>query len=220
VHSGAQSVLKLESLSARFGDFECCFDLQIGTGERVTLIGESGSGKTTLLNLVAGFRSPDGGSLHWFDTDLLPLPPHRRPVTTLFQDNNLFTHLSVYQNLAIAIDPRARLTADDRERLTSVLERVGLENFESRTPPSLSGGQQQRVALARCLLRKQPLLLLDEPFASLDRETRQKMLVLTDELVRDSRLTLLMVTHDRDDAIALRADEIVCAGGRLHRAIA
>jgi thiamine transport system ATP-binding protein len=220
VHSGVQSVLKLDSLSARFSDFECCFDLEIRAGERVALIGESGSGKTTLLNLVAGFRSPDSGCLQWFDTDLLPLAPHRRPVTTLFQDNNLFTHLSVYQNLAIAIDPRARLAANDRKRVTSVLERVGLENFESRTPPSLSGGQQQRIALARCLLRKQPLLLLDEPFASLDQETRQKMLALTDELVCENRLTLLLVTHDRDDVAALRASEIVCDGGRLYPSIA
>ncbi len=213
-------MLLLDSVCKRFTEFECRFDLEIHTGERVALLGESGSGKSTLLNLVAGFLTPDSGHMLWSDTDLLPLPPHRRPVTTLFQDNNLFTHLSVYQNLAIAIDPRARLAAEDRARLTSVLERVGLENFESRTPPSLSGGQQQRIALARCLLRKQPLLLLDEPFASLDQETRQKMLVLTDELVRENRLTLLLVTHDRDDAAALRASEVVCAGGRLHRLIA
>ncbi len=213
-------MLKLESLSVGFADFDCCFDLQIASGERIALIGESGSGKSTLLNLVAGFLAPDSGRLHWFDTDLLPLAPHRRPVTTLFQDNNLFTHLSVYQNLAIAIDPRARLVANDRARVARVLERVGLKHFESRTPPSLSGGQQQRVALARCLLRKQPLLLFDEPFGSLDEDTRQKMLGLTDELVRENRLTLLLVTHDRSDVAALGAIEIVCAGGQLYRSIA
>ena len=208
-------MLSIEAAALRFENFSCRFELTVAEHERVALIGESGSGKSTLLNLIAGFLLPDSGKITWKGENVLPLPPHQRPVTILFQDNNLFSHLNVFHNVAIGIHPGARLDDAQRATVHAVLERVGLAGFESRQPPSLSGGQQQRVALARCLLRKRPLLTLDEPFSALDVDTREKMLQLTDELVRENQLTLLLVTHNRAEADAIGARQVHVRDGRL-----
>ena len=171
------------------------FDLQVVEGERIAIVGPSGAGKSTLLNLIAGFVLPTRGEVWLNGENHTRSAPYERPVSMLFQENNLFPHLTVQQNLALGLKTSLKLTALEQDQIERVADAVGLTSFLSRLPNSLSGGQKQRVALARCLLRDKPILLLDEPFSALDPELRMEMLNLIDELCHSKSLTLLLVTH-------------------------
>ena len=171
------------------------FDLQVAAGERIAIVGPSGAGKSTLLNLIAGFLLPTQGNIWLNGENHTRSAPYERPVSMLFQENNLFPHLTVQQNLALGLKTSLKLTALEQDQIERVADAVGLTSFLSRLPNSLSGGQKQRVALARCLLRDKPILLLDEPFSALDPELRMDMLNLIDELCHSKNLTLLLVTH-------------------------
>ena len=171
------------------------FDLHVAAGERIAIIGPSGAGKSTLLNLIAGFVLPTRGEVWLNGENHTQSAPYERPVSMLFQENNLFPHLTVQQNLALGLKTSLKLTALEQDQIERVADAVGLTSFLSRLPNSLSGGQKQRVALARCLLRDKPILLLDEPFSALDPELRMEMLNLIDELCHSKKLTLLLVTH-------------------------
>ena len=171
------------------------FDLQVVEGERIAIVGPSGAGKSTLLNLIAGFVLPTRGEVWLNGENHTQSAPYERPVSMLFQENNLFPHLTVQQNLALGLKTSLKLTALEQDQIERVADAVGLTSFLSRLPNSLSGGQKQRVALARCLLRDKPILLLDEPFSALDPELRLEMLNLIDELCHSKNLTLLLVTH-------------------------
>ena len=171
------------------------FDLQVVEGERIAIVGPSGAGKSTLLNLIAGFVLPTQGNIWLNGENHTRSAPYERPVSMLFQENNLFPHLTVQQNLALGLKTSLKLTALEQDQIEQVADAVGLTSFLSRLPNSLSGGQKQRVALARCLLRDKPILLLDEPFSALDPELRMDMLNLIDELCHSKNLTLLLVTH-------------------------
>ena len=171
------------------------FDLQVAAGERIAIVGPSGAGKSTLLNLIAGFVLPTQGNIWLNGENHTRSAPYERPVSMLFQENNLFPHLTVQQNLALGLKTSLKLTALEQDQIEQVADAVGLTSFLSRLPNSLSGGQKQRVALARCLLRDKPILLLDEPFSALDPELRLEMLNLIDELCHSKSLTLLLVTH-------------------------
>ena len=171
------------------------FDLQVAAGERIAIVGPSGAGKSTLLNLIAGFVLPTQGNIWLNGENHTRSAPYERPVSMLFQENNLFPHLTVQQNLALGLKTSLKLTALEQDQIERVADAVGLTSFLSRLPNSLSGGQKQRVSLARCLLRDKPILLLDEPFSALDPELRMDMLNLIDELCHSKNLTLLLVTH-------------------------
>ena len=171
------------------------FDLQVVAGERIAIVGPRGAGKSTLLNLIAGFVLPTRGEVWLNGENHTQSAPYERPVSMLFQENNLFPHLTVQQNLALGLKTSLKLTALEQDQIERVADAVGLTSFLSRLPNSLSGGQKQRVALARCLLRDKPILLLDEPFSALDPELRLEMLNLIDELCHSKNLTLLLVTH-------------------------
>lgn len=171
------------------------FDLQVVEGERIAIVGPSGAGKSTLLNLIAGFVLPTRGEVWLNGENHTQSAPYERPVSMLFQENNLFPHLTVQQNLALGLKTSLKLTALEQDQIERVADAVGLTSFLSRLPNSLSGGQKQRVALARCLLRDKPILLLDEPFSALDPELRMEILNLIDELCHSKKLTLLLVTH-------------------------
>jgi len=164
------------------------FDLQVAAGERIAIVGPSGAGKSTLLNLIAGFVLPTQGNIWLNGENHTRSAPYERPVSMLFQENNLFPHLTVQQNLALGLKTSLKLTALEQDQIERVADAVGLTSFLSRLPNSLSGGQKQRVALA-------PILLLDEPFSALDPELRMDMLNLIDELCHSKNLTLLLVTH-------------------------
>lgn len=209
-------MLVLEALRIDQTDFHLSADLTVDTGDRVAVIGPSGAGKSTLLAAIAGFVHPASGRILWEGRDISGLPPGERPVSILFQDQNLFPHLSVGQNVGLGIRPDLRLSAPDRDRMDQALAQTGLEGLGDRLPRTLSGGQQSRVALARALLRDRPILLLDEPFAALGPALKAEMLDLVATLASRKRMTVLMVTHDPADARRFAPRTIVVAEGRAH----
>ena len=188
-------MIRLDSVFLADDTLPMSFDLQVAAGERIAIVGPSGAGKSTLLNLIAGFVLPTQGNIWLNGENHTQSAPYERPVSMLFQENNLFPHLTVQQNLALGLKTSLKLTALEQDQIEQVADAVGLTSFLSRLPNSLSGGQKQRVALARCLLRDKPILLLDEPFSALDPELRLEMLNLIDELCHSKNLTLLLVTH-------------------------
>lgn len=193
-------MLRLDHLTLTQGTFSLTADWAVEAGARVALLGGSGTGKSTLLMGLAGFLSPQTGQILWQGRDITPLAPSERPVAILFQDQNLFPHLTVAQNLGLAINPRLRLSAADRARIEGVLDRLGLAGLGARRPADLSGGQQGRAALGRVLLQARPILLLDEPFAALGPALKADLLALVAELADEAGTTVLMVTHDPEDA--------------------
>jgi len=188
-------MIRLDNVFLADDTLPMTFDLQVAEGERIAIVGPSGAGKSTLLNLIAGFVLPTQGNIWLNGENHTRSAPYERPVSMLFQENNLFPHLTVQQNLALGLKTSLKLTALEQDQIEQVADAVGLTSFLSRLPNSLSGGQKQRVALARCLLRDKPILLLDEPFSALDPELRMDMLNLIDELCHSKNLTLLLVTH-------------------------
>ncbi|MBK1635318.1 thiamine ABC transporter ATP-binding protein [Rhodovulum adriaticum] len=208
-------MLRFDKVTIRQGDFSLSADFTVPAGRIVALLGPSGAGKSTLIDTVAGFLAPDSGRILWQGTDITPLPPAARPVSVLFQDNNLFPHLSVAQNVGLGLRPDLRLSADQHAAVSAALHRVGLQDLERRKPAALSGGQRSRVALARMLLRARPVMLLDEPFAALGPALKADMLRLVAELADETGATVLMVTHDPGDARAIAQDTALVDGGRV-----
>ncbi|MEN8196474.1 MAG: thiamine ABC transporter ATP-binding protein [Pseudomonadota bacterium] len=194
------AAIELSDVRFDYEDMAMRFDLAVEPGDFLAIVGPSGSGKTTLLNLIAGFEPPASGSVKLGGLDVTALPPGMRPVTMLFQDHNLFAHLDVKTNVGLGISPALKLTPADREQIATALDRVGLTGFEHRLPGQLSGGERQRVAIARALVRDKPVLLLDEPFAALGPALRREMLDLVAEIHREKAMTVLIVTHQPDDA--------------------
>ncbi|GAB1481005.1 ATP-binding cassette domain-containing protein [Paracoccaceae bacterium] len=207
-------MLRLEHLDLRQDDFRLQADLSVPRGARVAVIGPSGAGKSTLLMAVAGFFAPAGGRVLWDDRDLAGVAPGDRPLSMLFQDQNLFPHLTLAQNLGLGLRADLRLDAGQRAQVDAALERVGLAGMGARKPAQLSGGQIGRAALARALLRARPLLLLDEPFAALGPALKAEMLKLVAELAGEA--TVLMVTHDPADARRFAGHTILVADGIAH----
>ncbi|WP_112320353.1 thiamine ABC transporter ATP-binding protein [Oceanibium sediminis] len=208
--------LRLEGVRLVRPDFSLSADFTVPKGEITAIIGPSGSGKSTLLSLIAGFETPAQGRILFEERDLTDVPPADRPVSLVFQDNNLFPHLSVERNVGLGLDPGLRLGAEDRACVARALEEVGLSGLAQRKPGALSGGQQSRAALARALLRDKPLLLLDEAFAALGPALRRDMLALVEGLRARHELSVLMVTHDPGDAAAIAPHTIFVDGGVAH----
>ncbi|MBX3583515.1 MAG: thiamine ABC transporter ATP-binding protein [Rhizobiaceae bacterium] len=176
------------------------FDVSFQPGAITAVMGASGSGKSTLLNLVAGFEVPESGRVLIGQEDVTNLSPADRPVSMMFQENNLFAHLDVERNVGLGRSPSLRLTNDDRKMVADALARTGLSGKERRLPRELSGGERQRVALARVLVRNRPVLLLDEPFGSLGPALRADMLDLLRDVQSERAMTVLLVTHQPEDA--------------------
>ncbi|RFP91256.1 ATP-binding cassette domain-containing protein [Rhodobacteraceae bacterium 63075] len=187
--------------------------MRIAPERRVAVIGPSGAGKSTLLALVAGFLAPEAGRLLWQGVDITQEPPGARPVAMIFQEGNLFPHLSVYENVALGVNPALKLGAGEKARVMRALERVSLGGMEARKPAQLSGGQQSRAALARALVQDRPILALDEPFAALGPALKVEMLDLVREIADERRATVLMVSHDPQDARRFAEEVIVVAEG-------
>lgn len=209
-------MLHFNQVSVSLGDFHLSADFTIPEGDRVAIIGPSGSGKSTLLSLVSGFLAPDQGRVLWQGSDLGPLSPAARPVSVLFQDQNLFPHLSVAQNVGLGLRPDLRLGQEGWAKVEAALAQVGLSGMGARLPAALSGGQQGRVALARVLLRARPILLLDEPFSALGPAMKDEMLDLLTAITTETGATVLMVTHDPKDARRFATSTIVVEGGVAH----
>ena len=201
-------MLQLEALEIRQDGFALDADWSLEPGGVCAVMGPSGGGKSTLLACIAGFLAPAAGRVIWDGRDLTGLAPAARPISILFQDNNLFPHLTLERNLVLGLDPRGKLDAARRRAIAAVLERVGLDGLQARRPGALSGGQQSRAALARVLLMDRPLVLLDEPFAALGPGLRMEMLDLAREVLAGEGRTLMMVSHAPEDAARI-ADHIV-----------
>lgn len=202
------TAIRLDAVRLALGQREFHFDFGLDTGKITAIVGPSGSGKSTLLNLVSGFEQPHTGRIELAGRDVTDLAPAERPVSLVFQDNNLFAHLDLFTNIGLGIHPGLRLTSGDRNAISDALVRVGLAGYERRLPGSLSGGERQRAAFARALVRSRPILLLDEPFAALDPGLRSAMVDLLAELHAETAATILLVTHDPRDVIRL-ADHVI-----------
>ncbi|MBM3070630.1 thiamine ABC transporter ATP-binding protein ThiQ [Enterobacter sp. RHBSTW-00994] len=208
-------MLKLIDVTWLYQHLPMRFTLSVQQGEMIAVLGPSGAGKSTLLNLIAGFLPPASGTIMIEGREHTRTPPARRPVSMLFQENNLFTHLTVRQNIALGMDPGLKLNAAQQQKLDIIAAQMGITAFIDRLPGALSGGQRQRVALARCLVREQPVLLLDEPFSALDPALRQEMLSLVKEVCQRQQLTMLMVSHSIEDAARIAPRSVVIADGRI-----
>lgn len=191
-------------------------DLTVAAGARVAIIGPSGAGKSTLLAAIAGFLTPTSGRILWQGQDLTPRAPGARPVSMLFQDGNLFPHLTIAQNVGLGLRPNLRLSRTEQDQVTTALTRVGLPDMGPRRPAQLSGGQQSRAALARVLVQNRPLIALDEPFAALGPALKTEMLDLVAALATQTGATLLMVSHDPADARRIAEQTILVADGQAH----
>ena len=191
-------MIEIDELRFAYGTMSMRFSLRVQPGECMALIGPSG-GESTLLSLIAGFETPLGGCVCVDGVDVGAMRSDQWPVTVLFQEHNLFSHLSVEQNIGLALHPGLKLTSVHRWEIDEALECVDLAGLNRRFPAELSGGQRQRVALARTLARRKPVLLLDEPFSALDPPLRRSMLDLVNDIRRDWGLTIIMVSHLPDD---------------------
>ncbi len=200
--------VELSSAGLTLGNHRFSFDLAVPEGAFVAVTGPSGSGKSTLFNILAGFERPHAGRVLLGGEDMAAVPPGKRPVSLIFQDNNLFAHLDIFTNVALGVTPSLQLDDMARAAVSDALSRVGLAGFEKRMPATLSGGEKQRAAFARALVRKRPIMLLDEPFAALDPELRHQMGALLAAMHRQEGFTVLMITHDREEARRL-ADRFV-----------
>ncbi|MFQ6551002.1 ATP-binding cassette domain-containing protein [Aestuariibius insulae] len=206
-------MLTFDAVTVDLGDFRLTATLAITEGERVAIIGPSGAGKSTLLGVVAGF-TPHTGHISWKEDRIDRIAPGQRPVAVLFQDNNLFPHLTILQNVSLGIRTKGKLASSEQQAVRQAIARVGLSGYEDRKPAALSGGQQSRAALARLFVQAKPVLLLDEPFSALGPALKDEMLDLVSEVADMSGATVLMVTHDPVDALRLASRTIVVSDGQ------
>lgn len=204
--------IKIDKLQIQQGDYSLSADLEINGGT-TAIIGPSGGGKSTLLLAIAGFVELASGDISIGKELITNTPPAKRPVTLLFQENNLFPHMTVFQNTGLGIRPDLKLSKEQIEQVNDALEKVGLAGMDKRRPSELSGGQRQRVALARALLRDRPILMLDEPFAALGPALRHEMLDLVARIRQEQGSTLLLVTHNPEDALRIADNTVLVADG-------
>ena len=192
-------------------------DLDINAGEFLTLLGPSGSGKTTVLRMIAGFETPDKGSIFLNGKDITNLPAYERDVNTVFQDYALFPHMDVITNIEYGLKVKGIDKKERRQKALVALEQVRLAGYENRKPSQLSGGQRQRVALARALVNRPSVLLLDEPLGALDLKLRQQMQIELKQLQREVGITFIFVTHDQEEALTMSDRIAVFDKGRIQQ---
>ena len=212
-------IINLTDVSKAF-DGETVLDhinLQIHDKEFVTLLGPSGCGKTTTLRIIGGFETPDTGDVQFDGKSVKDVPPHKRPVNTVFQKYALFPHLNVYENVAFGL--RLKKTPEDtiKSKVKEMLSLVNLKGFERRRVSTLSGGQQQRVAIARALINEPKVLLLDEPLGALDLKLRKDMQIELKKIQKATGITFIYVTHDQEEALSMSDTVVVMANGQIQQ---
>ena len=215
----SETIIKIENLSKAFGDKVVLdnINLDIKRGEFVTLLGPSGCGKTTLLRMLAGFMQPDSGSIAMEDKDILSMPPHQRPLNTVFQRYALFPHLNVYENIAFGLKLKKVESKEIDKRVRKALKMVSMTDYEDRDVNSLSGGQQQRVAIARAIVNQPQVLLLDEPLAALDLKMRKDKQMELKQMHEALGITFIYVTHDQEEALTLSDTIVVMSEGKIQQ---
>jgi len=209
--------LRIDHVTKRFGETVAVNDVSLGIerGEIFALLGSSGCGKSTLLRVLSGFETPTSGRV-WLDgKDVTDLPPYERPMNMMFQSYALFPHLNVWENVAFGLKRDGVAKAEIQQRVQDMLQLVQLQKFAKRSPHQLSGGQQQRVALARSLVKRPQLLLLDEPLGALDKKLREETQVELVNIIKQVGVTCVMVTHDQDEAMTMADRIAVMSEGRF-----
>jgi spermidine/putrescine transport system ATP-binding protein len=211
--------IQLRTVIKRYGAHVALqgLDLEISDGEFFCLLGPSGCGKTTTLNLIGGFVAPTSGEIWIQGRRIDQLPPHKRPVNTVFQSYALFPHMNVHENVRFGLKMDKVAKAESTERVEHSLALVGLESFADRMPAQLSGGQQQRVAVARALVKRPAVLLLDEPLGALDLKLRQRLQIELTQIHRDVGTTFVYVTHDQEEAMSMADRIAVMSDGRIEQ---
>ncbi len=212
-------IIELSHISKCFGDKVVLDDvsLYVKKGEFVTILGPSGCGKTTLLRILAGFGKADEGEIKIAGVDITDVPPHERPVNTVFQRYALFPHLNVYDNIAFGLKLKKVKEDEIEARVRKALKMVGMTDYEWRDVNSLSGGQQQRVAIARAIINRPQVLLLDEPLAALDLKMRKDMQMELKEMHKTLGITFIYVTHDQEEALTLSDTIVVMSEGKVQQ---
>ena len=206
----SDNILEIKGINKKYEDNVVLdnLNLNIKKNEFLTLLGPSGCGKTTTLKIIAGFENPDSGSVMFGNKDLSTIPPHKRPVNTVFQKYALFPHMNVFENIAFGLKIKNVPKEQIKEKVTEMLKLVALSGFEKRRIESLSGGQQQRVAIARALVNEPEVLLLDEPLGALDLKLRKEMQIELKRIQQRLGITFIFVTHDQEEALTM-SDTIV-----------
>ncbi|MCR4570748.1 MAG: ABC transporter ATP-binding protein [Bacteroidales bacterium] len=214
-----ENIIDIRHLSKSFGDKKVLDDinLYVRRGEFITLLGPSGCGKTTLLRMIAGFLKPDEGSIMLDGKDIAGVPPHERPLNTVFQRYALFPHLDVYDNIAFGLKLKKTPEEEIDKRVRKVLKLVAMSDYEDRDVETLSGGQQQRIAIARAIVNQPKVLLLDEPLAALDLKMRKDMQIELKEMHRKLGITFIYVTHDQEEALTLSDTIVVINEGKIQQ---
>jgi spermidine/putrescine transport system ATP-binding protein len=212
-------IIELSNISKHFGDKAVLDDvsLYVKKGEFVTILGPSGCGKTTLLRILAGFGTADEGEIKIAGNDITNVPPHERPINTVFQRYALFPHLNVYDNVAFGLKLKKVKEDEIEARVRKVLKMVGMTDYEWRDVNSLSGGQQQRVAIARAIINRPQVLLLDEPLAALDLKMRKDMQMELKDMHKSLGITFVYVTHDQEEALTLSDTIVVMSEGKVQQ---
>lgn len=209
----------LEGVTKSFGEFTAVrdLDLAVAPGEFLSMLGPSGSGKTTVLRMIAGFEDATSGRIRLSGADVTRTPPNARPVNTVFQDYALFPHMTIADNVGYGLRVRGESKAARIERVETALRQVRLDHVASRLPHQLSGGQRQRIALARALILRPQVLLLDEPLGALDKQLREQMQIELKQIQREVGITFIFVTHDQEEALTLSDRVAVFNNGRIEQ---
>ncbi len=209
-------MLKIENINYKYENMNMCFNFDAYKGEVTAILGQSGAGKSTLLSLISGFISPHLGDIKIDGKSILKQEIHQRDVSILFQENNLFAHLNLHDNIALGVNTKLKLNKNEEKELYNLAKKFQIENILYQLPSEVSGGQKQRAALCRTILREKSVLLLDEPFSALDEELKDELLSLIKELSEKQNLCVLMVTHSKDDAKKVASKIItICEGKNI-----
>ncbi|KQW42149.1 MULTISPECIES: ABC transporter ATP-binding protein [unclassified Ensifer] len=211
--------LELKGIEKRYGNMAAVRDisLEIASGELVCLLGPSGSGKSTLLRIMGGFEKPTAGSVLIDGIDVTARAPESRPTAMVFQSHALWTHMNVFENIAFGLKLRKMSRTEIARKVDAALDLVGLSGYGKRSPLRLSGGQQQRVAIARCIVLEPKILLMDEPFASLDQHLRERLREEVRNIQRELGITTVFVTHGQDEALAIADRVVVMSVGKINQ---
>lgn len=217
--AAASGHVSLTGVTKSFGDLTAVRDLEldVSQGEFLSMLGPSGSGKTTVLRMIAGFEDVTSGTIRIGGEDVTRIPPHRRPVNTVFQDYALFPHLTIAENVAYGLRVRGQSKRERQAAVDAALAQVRLDHVASRLPHQLSGGQRQRIALARALILRPRVLLLDEPLGALDKQLREEMQIELKSIQREVGITFIFVTHDQEEALTLSDRVAVFNDGRIEQ---
>ncbi|MGO1406097.1 MAG: ABC transporter ATP-binding protein [Leucobacter sp.] len=214
-----QTAVSLRGVGKQFGDLTAVkdLDIEIRAGEFFSMLGPSGSGKTTVLRMIAGFEEPTAGTIELNGEDVTRAAPFDREVNTVFQDYALFPHLTIAENVAYGLTVRKVGKAERKKLVGEVLEQVRLSHLADRRPSQLSGGQRQRIALARALILRPKVLLLDEPLGALDKQLREQMQIELKQIQREVGITFIFVTHDQEEALTLSDRVAVFNDGKIEQ---